>query len=276
MLIAGLNYANSVALFLTFLLGGFAIVAMHRCHRNLLGIGITDATAQPAFAGESARLRITFENRTALARGAIDCALPGSTPVRAELAAGARSTVELAIPAPRRGVLSVDRLKVMTSFPFGLFQAWTWVHAPIATVVYPRPRGLQAPPAAPYGRAGVRANTGSGDDEWLGLRPFRDGDSPRRIAWKAVARGATLVVKDYGAAADDLRLFDFASVATPGTEARLEQLARWIVDAEGRGDRYGLRLPGIALDAGRGFEHRHRCLRELAVHGIHPEARRGL
>src|SRR5438105_357751 len=33
MLIAGLNYGNSLALFLTFLLGAFALVAMQQCHR---------------------------------------------------------------------------------------------------------------------------------------------------------------------------------------------------------------------------------------------------
>src|SRR5205807_1310808 len=40
MLIAGLNYGNSLALFLTFLLGAFALVAMQQCHRNLLGIAV--------------------------------------------------------------------------------------------------------------------------------------------------------------------------------------------------------------------------------------------
>jgi hypothetical protein len=37
MLVAGLNYANSIALFLTFLLAGFTLVTLHQCHRNLLG-----------------------------------------------------------------------------------------------------------------------------------------------------------------------------------------------------------------------------------------------
>ncbi|HKZ72926.1 MAG TPA: DUF58 domain-containing protein, partial [Steroidobacteraceae bacterium] len=143
-----------------------------------------------------------------------------------------------------------------------------WVHAPIETVVYPRARGSRPPPASPQRREGQRANTGTGDDEWLGLRPFRDGDSPRRVAWKAVARGGALVVKDYGAASDDLRLFDFAALAALDIETRLEQLARWVVDAEARGDRYGLRLPYRMLEPGRGPEHRHRCLRELALYGM--------
>ena len=50
MLIAGLNYANSLALFLTFLLGGFVMVTMQLCHRNLLGTAIYAAAAAPTFA----------------------------------------------------------------------------------------------------------------------------------------------------------------------------------------------------------------------------------
>ena len=40
MLLAGLNYGNSLALFLTFLLAGFALVGMQQCHRNLLGTAL--------------------------------------------------------------------------------------------------------------------------------------------------------------------------------------------------------------------------------------------
>jgi uncharacterized protein (DUF58 family) len=121
----------------------------------------------------------------------------------------------------------------------------------------------------------LRAQGGTGDDEWLGLRPFRDGDSPRRVAWKAVARGGALMVKEYGVASDDLRHFDFDQLAGLDAEARLEQLSRWIVDAEARGDRYGLTLQGARIDPARGPQHRHRCLRALALYGI-PEHEHGV
>src|SRR5438874_10032894 len=49
MLIAGLNYGNSLALFLTFLLGAFALVAMQQCHRNLLGIAVLTVSAPAEF-----------------------------------------------------------------------------------------------------------------------------------------------------------------------------------------------------------------------------------
>src|ERR1700761_2428362 len=62
MLVAGLNYANSTALFLTFLLGGFTLVTMHQCHRNLQGAQLITATAEPTFATRNATLTLTFAN----------------------------------------------------------------------------------------------------------------------------------------------------------------------------------------------------------------------
>jgi len=51
-------------------------------------------------------------------------------------------------------------------------------------------------------------------------------------------------------------------------EARLSRLARWVMLAEERGLRYGLKLPGTTIPLGEGFPHRERCLRELALfHG---------
>src|SRR5205807_122062 len=178
MLIAGLNYGNSLALFLTFLLGAFALAAMQQCHRNLLGIAV------------------------------------------------------LTLSAP-------------TAHPFGLFRAWTWLHAPIEMLVYPRPAGSLPMPAESGAKPGARSRGGSEADEWQGLRPFRDGDSPRQVDWKAYAREAPLLVKEYSPAGSELRMFDFGRLTDPDVEVRLSQLARWVVDAEAHGERYGLALPGV-------------------------------
>jgi uncharacterized protein (DUF58 family) len=275
MLVASLNYANSLALAFTFVLAGFALVAMHRCHRNLLGLTLTGAEPQPAFAGGAARLRVSMRNDAGLFRGAVECGLSSAKLTAADLPSESHAHLDVEVPAPRRGVLRVDRLRVTTTFPFGLFRAWTWVHAPLATIVYPRAQGARPPPVAPAGTSGLRTQGGSGDDEWLGLRLFRDGDSPRRVAWKAVARGGPLMVKEYGVASDDLRLFDFDALPGLEPEARLEQLSRWIVDAEARGDRYALSVRGARTEAARGPQHRHRCLRALALYGI-PEHEHGV
>jgi uncharacterized protein (DUF58 family) len=66
----------------------------------------------------------------------------------------------------------------------------------------------------------------------------------------------------------ELRVFDFDRLGNLGTEARLEQLSRWIVDAEERGDRYGRELPRVHIAPDRGADHRHKCLAALAVHEL--------
>jgi uncharacterized protein (DUF58 family) len=142
------------------------------------------------------------------------------------------------------------------------------VHAPLEMLVYPRPRGALPMPLQRGARSGRESGPAGGADEWAGLRPFRDGDSPRQVDWKAYAREAPLLVKEYSQTSGELREFDFATLAPLDTEARLSQLARWVVEAETRGERYGVALPGVRLAPDRGPAHRHRCLAALALFGI--------
>ncbi|GAC1454969.1 MAG: DUF58 domain-containing protein [Steroidobacteraceae bacterium] len=267
MLLAGLNYGNSLALFLTFLLTGFALVSMQQCHRNLLGTTLVAAHAPPVFAGSTASLRLTLGNTAAQPRLQLEAAVAGQPPVLADLAASGEQELTLPLPAGTRGLGPLERGRRATAQPFGLVRSWSWVHAPLQLLVYPRPHGSLPMPLAPQDRPGTRPRDGSGADEWLTLRPFREGDSPRQVDWKAYAREAPLLVNEYSPPGADTRLFEFARLSTPDIEVRISQLARWVVDAEARGDRYALVLPQLRIAADRGPLQRHRCLAALAVLG---------
>ena len=62
MLLAGMNYGNSLALFLCFTLSGVALVSMHECHRSLAGLKLVRAQADNSFAGQTGELQLYFEN----------------------------------------------------------------------------------------------------------------------------------------------------------------------------------------------------------------------
>jgi uncharacterized protein (DUF58 family) len=267
MLLAGLNYGNSLALFLTFLLSGFTLVGMQQCHRNLLGTTLLAAHAAPVFAGTTPSLRVTLANAAAQPRLQLEAAVAEEPLVVADLPPSGEREFTLPLPPRTRGLWPIERVRLATAQPFGLFRCWTWVHAPLQLLVYPRPVGSLPMPRAPGNKPGTHSQGSSGADEWLTLRPFREGDSPRQVDWKAYAREAPLLVKEYSPPGTDARMFEFARLREPDIEARISQLARWVVDAEARGDRYGLVLPQLRIPADRGPLQRHRCLAALAVLG---------
>ena len=56
MFLGAMNYANNLALGLTFLLGALGLTAMHYCHRNLAGVHVRSAASEPVFAGQTRAL----------------------------------------------------------------------------------------------------------------------------------------------------------------------------------------------------------------------------
>ena len=62
MFLGAMNYANNLALALSFLLGALGLVAMHHCQRNLAGVRLSIAGSDAAFAGEAARFHLALDH----------------------------------------------------------------------------------------------------------------------------------------------------------------------------------------------------------------------
>ena len=270
MLLAGLNYSNSIAMLITFLLAGFALIVMHLTHRNLVGVMARSVAPVDAFAGEHGLLLVTLESSGNVRRLAIDCEAENSDRIGVTLPESGTVRADIAMPLLKRGRIRVSRIKLSTAFPFGLFRAWTYLHLQIPVLAWPVPRGRrEAPPESSTGGDAPSVHR-AGDEEWASLREFRSGDSPRQVAWGAYARGRGLLVKTYQSPAAHHRWFELAAV--PGDlEPRLEQLSAWVMAAHARGERYGLRLGAQDIPPDGGSEHRRRCLDALALHGERDE-----
>jgi uncharacterized protein (DUF58 family) len=103
-------------------------------------------------------------------------------------------------------------------------------------------------------------------DDFTGVRSYVPGESQRHVDWKAVARGQPMMTKQFAAENDGTLHFDFSTLPMQGVEARLSQLALWIIEAERTRRRYSLRLPGADIPAALGESHYHKCLQALALH----------
>ena len=76
----------------------------------------------------------------------------------------------------------MERIKISTAFPFGLFRAWTYLHVDVPLLAWPVPRGRREAPAESATGGEAPSVHRAGDEEWAGLREFRSGDSPRQVA----------------------------------------------------------------------------------------------
>lgn len=268
MLAGAMNYANNLALGLALLLGSLGLTAMHHCHRNLHGLVVRAAGADPVFAGQTARFRIILENTASTPRAELVVENEHHTSTPLQLPAGSSVETQLQIPAIHRGRLPLDQFRISTFHPLGLFRAWVYLQMDSHCIVYPRQAAdNDLLPITPMPASGERHGI-PGEEEFAGLRPYQPGDSPRRIDWKAYAREQGLQVKQHAGAQTQPELLDFDALTGMDTEARLSQLCRWVEDANSQDRRYALKLPGVNIAIGSGAAHRQRCLTALALFGL--------
>lgn len=272
MLIASINYILSLGYVLVFLLVGVGIVGMIHTWRNLAGLSLSPGFATPVFAGEAAQFPLQIENSWPLTRYALQiCFGKGRQTVRCN--ARGKDLVSVHIPwqTDRRGRFNPGRIKIFTTYPLGLFHAWSYLYPPITALVYPRPVNLPLPTVFATSHPGEQQGR-AGNEDFSGLRQWQNNDSPRHIAWKAVARDMAhrpLLVKEFvGGATQELWL-DWSLTPDRGSvEDKLSILTGWVLAAENLQVRYGLRLPGCVIEPAQGEAHRTTCLEALALYDL--------
>jgi uncharacterized protein (DUF58 family) len=269
MLTGAINYGLALGHALVFLLVGLALVGKVHAFRNLHGLSITPGRCEPVFAGENAHFPLLFENDRNRPRPALVLAAgTGGPAVSLDIGPRALSRIDLPVATSRRGWLDLPRVRLETTYPLGLFVAWSYLQPAMRCLVYPRPLVSDLPEPGAASATGERHGS-SGQEDFAGFRTRQPADSPRHVAWKAVARDdgtRPLLVKRFaGGASEEIR-FEWAMVsANLDDETRIAILAGWVVAADAAGFRYGLSLPGIDILAGEGAAHRHRCLEALAL-----------
>ncbi len=270
-LLAAINYGNGLAYALTFLLGSLAVVSMLYTHRNLIHLRLNAGACTPVFAGEVAKFRVHLSNDSTTPRLGV-AVMHGKNEI-ACVDIGPRGSVCIEVPvcATKRGYLAVPPLTVVTRFPLGLLYSWSRrVELRQVCLVYPaaaEPTPLRASPVEMFEPTqGLRV----GGDDFIGVREFRAGDSPRHVDWKAAARGQGWHTKQFGGGYQATVWLDWDTLEGLGVEDRLSLLARWVLDAQRSALRYGLRLPEKTLDPGSGEDHQHECLKALALFGCTP------
>lgn len=272
LLISSMNFSNNMGFALTFLLAGIGLVSMHHCHRNLNDLRISLTDTESAFVGNQVMFHLRLHNLCADPRWQILVGWDRGNGEHLDLATGQNGSAVLRLPAMRRGPLAPPRIGISTTFPLGLFRAWSWLHIDATAIVWPQPASHADRPTAAQQTDDTGQPTEQSGDELSGLREFRDGDSPRRIDWKSLARRGELLVREYQDGTQSDAWLDWDALEGMDTETRLSTLTRLALDADAAGIPWGLRIPGVTVTPDTGATHLETCLDHLALYGL---AKRG-
>ena len=262
MLLGALNYNNNPALLLTCLLGATCYQSVFQAFRTLNGVELLSLHAEPCHAGDILYFTLTFR-AAGRARYSLRAGI-GDTETLFDMDAGNDSRVRVGVPTQQRGWQRSGRMRLDSEYPFGLFRVRSWLNPDFAALVYaqreepavPLPHANDAAADLPLRRTG---------DEFAMLRDYHPSDARRSIAWKASARHDTLLVKEFEQRRGREIVLDWDATSSLNHEARISRLTRWVEDAEALRHSYLLQLPDQRVGPGLGSDHRHACLRALAL-----------
>lgn len=264
--LAAINYQNSMAFMLTFMLTALGIVSLWQTHKNLLGLRVRLLTPRPVFCGEYCVLKFELSHANQSRRFAIGIQYGELPPVYVKLEPAGSSTAVLKLPSYRRGQFRPAGITVFTRYPTGLFHAWGWLRFDLPLLVYPRPlenARLQQSMIEQF--AGQTSTSTIEGDDFAGLREHRVGESLRHVSWKAYAQGKGLLTKTFQGHARPSLWIDWQLLTHGSPEDKLSFMTALVLEAGREEQKYGLRIPGTVIEQGYGKLHQHQCLQALAL-----------
>jgi len=263
--VTAINYVLSLAFGLAFLMVSLFILCILHTFRNLQHLSLRGVGAEPVFAGEDAVFVVLLGRQPDHTHEMLELRFPKNIWSQSDILDNEQERVKVFLPSTRRGLLQAPRLTVQTRFPLGLWRAWSNVDLAMSCLVYPLPQAGPLPRLVGGSTSGKPESVKTGVEDFHGLRAYQTGDSLKQIAWKNLARGQGLKVKQFVDAVDDQLMLDWEMFPGIDYEERLSRLCHWVLTLAQQDIDYGLRLPGVEFTLGRGDAHRSKLLSALAL-----------
>ena len=171
---------------------------------------------------------------------------------------------------PSRGRRSFEGIELSSAYPFNFFTRYWPVDADPEATVFPYP--LACDPEAVFAPAGNDENEGEMADplsetDIVGVRPYVEGDSMKRIHWKSSARTGKLKTRLYdGTFSRRRRVIDLDRLVSVGAERGLSMAAHAIVESIKSRLPIGMRSGGEFMPPESGYVHKKNLLTRLALY----------
>jgi uncharacterized protein (DUF58 family) len=259
-------YNNNLAYMLAFLLASIFFITILHTYKSMAGLTVQEGQTTSVFAGEAAGFSVHIDNPTAVERQHVQIKM--KTAEHFSLKPHSKAHLTLYDLTHKRGWHPAGTVTVFSTYPLGLFRAWSPIRFNAKALVYPKPSNLEIPFPETGTTQNQQGRFKKGGDEFYGLQSYQAGDPIRHIHWKAYAKGLGIFTKQYGGESSAEIWLDFGHAPGQSLEERLSHLCRWVVDAEHLGLSYGFILPGLRLEPATGIVHYHKCLEALALFNL--------
>ncbi len=276
---------------LLFWLFGFSIAALVVSGiitgSALMKVRLTAHPLEPVEMGSPLRPRYTLHNTSRLlpnfALEVIELDAPGfskSTPensvpgIAIHIPPRSHASALSRVMPVSRGLLDLERVRVRSRFPFGLFIKSVDFTVPRQVVIFPRALDIEQAHierlvATDDATANPRNRRGTGL-EYYALRSYQPGDPLRTISWKQSARSDTLLVTQYPEPAIDQMLL---RLSHPGSDVDSKlfelgvSLVYTLLKEAPPNSQTALDIPwdSTYIHSGTGPGHIGRCAKSLAM-----------
>ena len=262
--IAGVNYDNSLILNFSFFLGSLFVVAILQTFSNLSGLNVDAGTTEPAFAGSEAKFTVHLSKSRRKDHHSMLLHWHDFNAEPRNLIDAEKIVVQLLLKTSKRGVFRPQRLKIVSVYPLGLIQSWTWISLDMSCLVYPKPIACELPPQSSSNNAEGNVRVPDGRDDFDGLRTYQDTDPLSVVDWKAYARIGQLYSKRFHGLQSDANWLRWDQIPGSNPELKLSHLCYHVLELSRKNVPFGLQIPGASITPDTGAEHRKRCLEVLA------------
>ena len=275
LLLCAINYSNNLLHGLVFFFGGLFLVCLQHTYRSLWGLRIAlGPSPDSAFAGSDLTFSIVVRNNSPEQRHGIMISLHNHRSADSQGSGGPCSisgdgstTITVVMPTTQRGWVYMDKVRISSVYPLGLFRAWSNLQTKESVMVYPKAAGNKPLPQAAVDHQddpeqGART---LGHDEYEGLKPYYPGAPLRDIHWKKSLQD-DVFVHDFSGYDSRVWMLELGQVASiEDEEEKISQLCMWIMILRDKRQPYGLTLPGTRIGPGVGPGHDAECLAALAL-----------
>ncbi len=269
MFYAGVSQSNNAAFVIGFVVASMVVMSALQGWGNLRWVRVRADLNSQVFAGAAAALNVELTNASKHPAYALRISQRHGQRAGQKcgvIAGQASWRGEVPVTFAKRGLWPIPEVEVSSVFPMAFFEFRRRFQVDQSVVVYPELLGNADFPEWSGASADSEAATRKrGGDDFAGVRGYLPGESQRHVDWKAVARGAPLMVKEFDGGWEAVLQLTLETAPQEDLEGKLSQLALWVVRAGREGVPFSLKLPGIHLPTHSGLGHQNACLEALAL-----------